>query len=386
VRPDRRGVAGLLLGAAALLGVGRAPGQAGVRDVRFWSYPEYTRVVVELERLVETQVHRLPPDGRAGRPERLYLDLPDVWVGRDYADGIDVGDGLLRALRLGQNTLKTARLVIDLERYDRHRLLVLSAPPRVVVDVYGGRAAPPGAPAPRLRSAGLRPVRSVVIDPGHGGRDPGATARSGLREKDVVLRLARALRPRLEAGGLQVRLTREDDRTLELEERTAFAEGVGGDLFVSLHANAAPNRRLRGVETYYLDKSHARHTIRVAAHENGISPGELDSLQRTLAGFRISELSGHSERLARTVHGELVSGLRRRFGSLDDLGVKRGPFFVLFLSNLPSILVEVGFLTHPEEARRLGDAAYLAALADEIAQGILRYRDASLPVVAERRG
>jgi N-acetylmuramoyl-L-alanine amidase len=357
-----------------------------VRDVRFWSYPEYTRVVLELERLVETRVHRLPPDGRAGRPERLYLDLPDVWVGRDYEGGIEVGDGLLRALRLGQNTERTARLVIDLERYERHRLLVLGSPPRVVVDVYGPRAGPRGGSAARSLSSALRPVRTVVIDPGHGGRDPGAASRSGLREKDVVLRLARALRPRLEARGFAVRLTREDDRTLALEERTAFAEGVGGDLFVSLHANAAPSRRLRGVETYYLDKSHERHTVRVAAHENGISPGELDSLQRTLAGFRISELSGHSERLARSVHREIVTGLRRRFGALDDLGVKRGPFFVLYLSNLPSVLVEIGFLTHPEESRRLADPRYLEALADEIAEGIGRYREASLPVVAERRG
>lgn len=377
----RRAFLALLL--PLLLGVTRPPGLGDVSDVRHWSYDEYTRVVVELDRLVDTEVRRLPADGSSGRPERLYLDLPGVWVGRAYSDAIPVGDGLLRGIRLGQNTLRTTRLVIDLERYERHRLLILSSPPRVVVDVYGQRARPRHA-GPRLHPA-ERPVRRVVLDPGHGGRDPGAISRSGQREKDVVLRLALALRPRLVARGFEVVLTRDSDRTLELEERTALAEGVGGDLFVSLHANAAPSHRLRGIETYYLDKSHERHTVRVAAHENGISAAELDSLQRTVAGFRISEVSERSEQLARSVHRSMLDGMRNRFGQVNDLGIKKGPFFVLYLSDLPSILVEIGFLTHPEEERRLREPAYLNALADEIADGIVAYRELSPPVVAERR-
>lgn len=374
----------VLLLVPLLLGVERPPGLRNVADVRHWSYDEYTRVVVELEELVSTSVRRLPPDGKSGRPERLYLDLPGVWVGRSYAEAIPVSDGLLRGIRLGQNTLRTTRLVIDLERYDHHRLMILSAPPRVVVDVYGRRAVDPRAPhGLRPLPVGMRPVRTVVLDPGHGGRDPGATSPSGLREKDVVLQLARALRPRLEARGFRVVSTRDSDRSLELEERTAIAEGVGGDVFVSLHANAAPNRRLRGIETYYLDKSHERHTVRVAAHENGISETELDSLQRTVAGFRVSEVSDHSERLAGSVHRQVVAGMRKRYGKVDDLGVKRGPFFVLYLSNLPAILVEIGFLTNSKEERRLKEPAYLKALAEEIADGIAGYR-MSAPVVAER--
>jgi N-acetylmuramoyl-L-alanine amidase len=373
----------MLLLLPLLLGVKRPPNLGDVAEVRHWSYDEYTRVVVELDRLVETEVRRLPADGSTGRPERLYLDLPEVWVGRTFSDAIPVGDGLLRGIRLGQNTLRTTRLVIDLERYERHRLLILSSPPRVVVDVYGERSGPRQA-GPRLPLA-QRPVRRIVLDPGHGGRDPGATSRSGQREKDVVLRLALALRPRLVAHGFEVVLTRDADRTLELEERTALAEGVRGDLFVSLHANAAPSRRLHGIETYYLDKSHERHTVRVAAHENGISAAELDSLQRTVAGFRISEVSERSEQLARSVHGSMLHGMQERFDDVTDLGIKKGPFFVLYLSNVPSILVEIGFLTHPKEERRLKEPAYLNALADEIADGIVAYRKLSPPVMAERR-
>ena len=379
--------------AVALLGTGclgatQAKQSAHVTDVRYWSYADYTRVVVELDGLVTTEVHRLAEDPGHERPPRLYLDLPGVWVGRQYGEPIPVKDGLLRGIRLGQNTLEATRVVIDLERYDRHRLLLLNGPPRVVVDVYGRRGGVARAPAresgtSRLPVA-LRPVRTVVLDPGHGGRDPGATT-AGLREKDVTLALARRVRPRLAARGLEVLLTRDSDRTVELEERTAFAEGEGADLFVSLHVNAAPRRSLRGIETYYLDRSHERHTVRVAAHENGISPAQLDSLQRTLASFRISELSQHSERLATALHQELVGGMRRRFGGVNDLGIKRGPFFVLFLSNLPSVLVEVGFLSNPDEARRLADPGYLDALAEEIAAGIVRYRDLAAPVVAEHR-
>ena len=379
--------------ALALLATGCLAGaparvNGGVTDVRYWSYADYTRVVVELDELVPTDVRRLAADPGHERPARLYLDLPGVWVGRKYEEPIPVKDGLLRGIRLGQNTLEATRVVIDLDRYDRHRLLLLTGPPRVVVDVYGRRSSAAHAPAPapgatRLPVA-LRPVRMVVLDPGHGGRDPGAIT-PGLREKDVTLALAHRVRPLLAARGLEVLLTRDGDRTVELEERTAFAEGEGADLFVSLHVNAAPRRSLRGIETYYLDRSHERHTVRVAAHENGISPAQLDSLQRTVAGFRISEVSEHSARLAKAVHRELVGGMQQRYGGVNDLGIKKGPFFVLFLSNLPSVLVEVGFLTNPDEAKRLADSRYLDALAGEIAAGIVRYRDLTAPVLAGRR-
>jgi N-acetylmuramoyl-L-alanine amidase len=373
----------LLLALPALLGVDRPRGLGDVTKVQHWSYAGYTRVVVETSRAVRTQVERLAADPASGRPERLYLDLEGVWVGTRFDAPIPVGDGLLRAVRVGQNTLSRTRIVIDLERYDRHRLLHLSSPPRVVVDVFGDRrgAAPPGRRggasdpgAPRL-APDLRALRTVVVDAGHGGRDPGARGRGGIVEKHVTLRIARALRRRLEAEGLRVVLTRDGDRSLGLEERTALAEGVGGDLFISLHANAAPRGELQGIETYYLDKSHERHNLRVAAHENGVPPAALDPLQRTLAALRASETSDQSAALAAAVHGELVRGLRGRYREVDDLGVKTGPFYVLFLASMPSILVEAGFLTHPVEARRLASADYAELVAARIARGVLRYRD-----------
>jgi N-acetylmuramoyl-L-alanine amidase len=372
----------LLLALPCLLGVERPEGLGDVTDVRFWSYPAYTRVVVELSREARAELHRLPPDPGARRKERLYVDLDGVWVGRRYADPIPVDDGLLQGVRLGQNTLRRVRVVLDLERYERHRVLHLSDPERVVIDIFGARGSDDAAP--RL-PIGWRSAETVVIDPGHGGQDPGALGVGGLREKDVTLRLARLLRPRLEEQGFRVVLTRDGDRTLSLEERTAIAEGAGGDLFVSLHANAARRRAARGIETYYLDEGYERHTVTVAARENGIDRRRVDSLQRTLAALRVAEARPHSAQLAEFVQREMVEGARRLHTDTEDLGVKQGPFYVLFLSSMPSVLIETGFLTNPVEARRLRDRDYLGALADEIAEALALYRATSRPTFASRQ-
>lgn len=379
----RAKLAVLALASLALLGAKRPPGLGNVTEVRHWSYADYTRVVIELDRRVSTEVKRLSANSRVGRPERLYLDLPEIWVGRSFSEGLPIGDGLLTGIRLGQNTLRNARVVIDLERYQSHRLLFLSHPERVVIDVYGARKAggrAPGGSAPRdapsapgggLR-AGLRPVQTVVIDPGHGGKDPGAIGVGGLREKDVTLSVARTLGKRLAARGLKVVYTRTDDRWLSLEARTASAESVDGDVFISVHANAAPRRSVHGVETYYLDENHERHALNLAARENGIPRGQVNVLQQTLAKLHMEEISPHSRRLARAVQSQIVLGLPKGRRP-QDLGVKKGPFYVLFLSNMPAILVEVGFLTNRTEAKRLRDARYLDSLAGQIASGVQRY-------------
>ena len=379
----------LVLAALGLLGTKRPAGLGDVVEVRHWSYRDYTRVVVEFTRpvTVEGPVQHLRADGRARRPERLYLDLNGLWVGRRYLEAITVRDGLLRGIRLGQYTLKTTRLVLDLERYDRYRLIELTHPHRVVVDVYGERGRGETLRWPERRENGrpgygrlpmpIRPLRTVVIDPGHGGRDPGAIGVGGLREKDVTLRLAKALAPRLVARGFEVVSTRDGDRTISLEERTAIAESVRGDLLLSLHANAARRRSVRGIETYYLDENHERHTLTVAARENGITRSQVNELQETVAKLRVSEASDHSERVATMVQDRLVRGLPRRYRPVPDLGVKKGPFYVLFLANMPAILVEAGFLTNRQEARRLRDREYIEALAEQIAEGVARYRDAT---------
>jgi N-acetylmuramoyl-L-alanine amidase len=416
----RRGALSLALAAAALCApapFARAERPSDVRVIRHWSYPDFTRVAVEVTRPGEVTVKRLPADAAAGRPERLTLDLGGLWVGHHLDTPIPIGDGLLRGVRVGQWKSDTARVVIDLQRYDRHQVRTLSNPYRVLIDVYGTRGRPepaaPPAPAPALAAPpapveppavaaappsqapppkpavlppGMRPVRTVVIDAGHGGDDPGAIGAGGLREKDVTLAVALDLEERLRARGFEVVMTRRRDETLSLEARTALAEGVGGDVFVSIHVNAAQRRSAHGIETYYLDRAHERHALRVAARENGVPPNALDPLQRAVAGLKVSEVGASSATLAETVHGELIRGVRQAFGDVANLGVKRGPFHVLFLSNAPSILVEVGFLTHRGEARRLSSRWYRQVLAEHIARGLSEYRKQGAPLVAATGG
>ena len=361
-----------------LLGVDRPRGLGDVRDVRTWSHENFTRVVVELTRPVEAEVRQLGANREAGKPARLYVDLEGIWVGRDYSDGIEIGDGLLRGVRLGQNTLRTTRVVIDLERYEKHRLLTLRSPHRVVIDVYGPRSGSAmQRPSPSRPGLTMRQIRKVVIDPGHGGRDPGAIGIGGVRETDVNLKLAKRLASRLEARNFEVVMTRRDDRYLDLEQRTVLAESANGDLFVSVHCNASRRRGTRGIEIYYLDEDHERHSLDVAARENDVPRSELDTLQRTLAKLRVSETGARSKSLATAVHEDIVGELaaNRRTRSMPDLGVKKGPFYVLFLSSMPSILVESGFLTNREDARLLRSDPYLDMLAEGMARGLERYRD-----------
>lgn len=366
-----------LVGLAPLLvGVERPPGLGDVREVRTWSYSDYTRVVVELTdeiELPENGLVRLGANAGAGRPERLYLDVPGVWVGRRFESGIEVGDGLLDGVRLGQNTLQNTRLVIDLERYDRHRLFVLASPSRIVVDVYGERRRIREDPSGRLPTE-LRRVHTVVVDAGHGGRDPGATGIGGLREKDVNLDISRMLADRLKDRGFEVVLTRDDDRTLTLEERTAIAESSGGDVFVSIHANASGRSHTRGIEIYTLDANHERHSLDVAARENGVPAARLDPLQRALARIQAGEVASHSERLAGLVHENVIRGVQQRDRTLPDLGLKKGPFYVLFMSSMSAVLVETGFVTNRHDAKLLRSVQYQSLLAEQIAEGVDDYR------------
>ena len=379
----------LALSVPFLIAVDRPKGLGDVSEVRSWSYDDYTRVVLELDRDVEIPedgLQRLAANPSAGRPDRLYLDVPGIWVGKRFDSGIPVGDGLLEAVRLGQNTLRKTRLVIDLERYDHHRVFTLSNPPRIVVDVYGDRK--PGmttSPTGRL-SASLRRVHTIVVDPGHGGRDPGATGVGGVREKDVNLIIAKHLAEQLRAREFEVVLTRERDRTVDLEERTAIAESASGDVFISIHANASRRSKARGLEIYTLDANHERHNLDVASRENGVPAAKLDALQRAVARLRADEAASSSEQLAGLVHRNLIEAVRKQKRGLPDLGLKKGPFYVLFMSSMPSVLVETGFLTNKRDAKLLTNDRFQRRVAIEIADGVENYREqVELGLVASNR-
>lgn len=247
--------------------------------------------------------------------------------------------------------------------------LVATAPP-----VTLKASLPPAAPpARRLR---------VMIDPGHGGRDPGALGTGGLAEKDLVLDVSRLLAERLGADpGLEVALTRRDDRFLSLEERTGLANAFDADVFVSIHGNASPNRATHGIEVYYLNNTDNRGTLRLAAMENGLrwDPNdgslakEIPDVSYIVSDLRQTYKVQESRLLAQRLGDAMVSRLGAGYDRIPQAAILEGPFYVLVGAYMPCVLVELSFLTNPVDGARLETAAYREALAQGIAEGIRRY-------------
>ena len=365
------------LAAVSLAAGNRPPGLGDVTEIRVHAHTAYTRITIELSRQVTYQTHEIED------PRRLYIDIEDTWLGKELREPRSArSTAPVRLVRGGQNTLRRARVVLELSGDDHgYRTFQLENPFRIVTDVYTGASRPPA-----VASGGdfdERPVRRVVIDPGHGGKDPGAT-RGRVREKDVVLRISKELRARLQRHGFEVHMTRDSDVFLPVSARPARANRAKADLFISIHVNASPNRKTQGVETYLLDTRYDRQTARVAARENGTTVARLSDLDMIVASLRLGYTERYAARLAEDVQTSLVKRLRNGHRATGDLGVKRGPFLVLFQADMPAILVEVGFITNKSEARRLKTRGFARAVADGIAGGVVRYRDRHARMVAGR--
>jgi N-acetylmuramoyl-L-alanine amidase len=369
-----------------------------VQDVRHWSNPNYTRVVVYLDRETD-YVHRLlKKDPVIDKPPRLYVDLSNATMGEGKQKNIPINDDLLSDARAARYTLDSVRVVMDIKSFDTYKVFSLRDPFRIVVDVWGkngapaaaqgqdpetaetprgsaldrGRKIPRGALAKQLALG----VRRIVVDPGHGGKDFGAPGFTpGIHEKDVVLeiskRVARKIREEL---NLEAVMTRSDDRYLTLEERTAFANTRGADLFVSIHTNASRDPRAFGTETYFLNLATDDESIRVAAMENATSTKNISDLSSILSDLLKNAKINESSRLAEMVQYALVKNLSRRgYDRVKDKGVKQAPFYVLLGARMPSILVETAFISNRDECRLLTTPAYQEHLAESIVQGLRGY-------------
>lgn len=224
-------------------------------------------------------------------------------------------------------------------------------------------------------SRGSAPL--VVIDAGHGGKDSGAKSPHGrLHEKDVNLTIARHVKIILvNRFKYRVVMTRKDDTFIPLKERSEIANNRNADLFVSIHANAAKRKSAHGIETYFLGTTNNDRALETAARENGelVQSVKDDQVQEILASLITTTKINDSSRLAGTVQENLFRSSRKKFRELKNLGVKEGPFYVLHGADMPSILVEVGFLTNRKESRMLSKPAYLYRLASSIAEGIHKY-------------
>ncbi|MCY1041581.1 N-acetylmuramoyl-L-alanine amidase [Corallococcus sp. bb12-1] len=213
-------------------------------------------------------------------------------------------------------------------------------------------------------------VRRVVIDPGHGGHDSGAVGKEGTLEKEVALAISKKVADGLREKGLEVVLTRDDDTFIRLEDRAKLANEAHGDLFISVHCNSAATHKLRGIETYTLNTSADRYSIRLAARENASSEKGISDLQFILADLATKANTEESSRLAKSVQHSMVTGLSTKYDGIKDLGHKEALFYVLLGAKMPAILVETSFLSHVEEEKRLASERYQDEVAKNIVLGV----------------
>lgn len=345
------------------------PGKIEVKNIRYWSTPDYIRVVIDLSEPVEFSKNRIL------NPDRLYFDLMNTMIAKEVKTILPVGDGILKVVRAGQFKPDIVRVVLDLEEIADYNAFVLDDPARFVIDVYGKEKV--------KKPDTVIAKRRIVIDAGHGGHDPGAVGPRGLYEKDVVLDIALKLRKILSSDPLnEVFLTRETDVFIPLEERIVIANKKNADFFVSIHANASPGRQARGIETYLLNWTDNEEANKVAARENQISLKKMKVMNRKMQMDDLdiikSDLLRQNKRdesikLAHYIQKSMVSTLDNGNKDTLDLGVKQALFYVLFGARMPSVLVEVSFISNPEEEKLLSKDSYKKQIAEAIAEGLNKY-------------
>ena len=397
-----------------------APAAAGelttLNAIRREVLPDALRITLELGREAVFYEERL--DG----PPRVFVDLHDTQaVGALRNATIPFQGDVVRRARVGQQADNRTRVVFDLQGAGRYSVYSLYNPYRVVIDFErlppadpetmlaaqeaktepaparaestAARAAAPAQPATEpdatpptaatanaaggfslSRQLGLGIAR-IVIDPGHGGRDPGAQVR-GLNEAELVLDIAIRLERLLaKEPGVEVVMTRRTNAYVALEERTAIANRSGADLFLSIHANASSNARVRGFETYFLNFASDPEAEALAARENAGSARTMRNLPDIVEAIALNNKIDESRDFASMVQGSMQERLRKADRTARDLGVKQAPFMVLIGATMPSVLAEVSFLTNRDEAALLRSQTYRQQIAEALLAGVMKYQN-----------
>lgn len=359
-----------------------------VSGIRYWSNPSYTRIVVDADYSTLYKEHLLKEDPSLKKPPRLYIDLSNSILSQDIKKAIPIDDNLLSGVRAGQYRKDTVRVVIDIKSFQSYKIFPLREPFRIVIDVWGDTPKTmaksfqgpdfPGSdklPAGALAKQLALGVGRVVIDPGHGGKDPGALgSMKNVHEKDITLAIAKKLAKMLrEEVNCEVILTRNNDRYLALEERTAFANTKSADLFISIHANAHRNQDVYGMETFYLNLATDDDAIRVAAMENATSAKNISDLHSILSDLMQNAKINESSRLAAFVQESMYGDMKKKYSNIKNNGVKQAPFYVLLGAQMPAILIETSFISNLRECKRLTDPNYQNHLCGSIVKGVKAY-------------
>jgi N-acetylmuramoyl-L-alanine amidase len=395
---------------------------AALTGIRREVLPDVLRITLELEREVPFYDERL--DG----PSRVFIDLQNARAIDALKDAtIPYTDDVVKQIRVGRQIDARTRVVLDLTTARPYSVYALYNPYRIVIDferpttplpfvppldstvipapitsAAASKVAPvapaidlPVAPIPPAtnvaggfslsRQLGLGIAR-IVIDPGHGGRDPGAKVK-GLTESNLVLDVALRLEKLLKKQkNVEVVLTRRTNAFIALEERTAIANKSGADLFLSIHANASGMASVHGIETYFLNFAPNPEAEAIAARENAGSSRSMRHLPDIVQAIALNNKIDESRDFATIVQSTLYERLRKANRNLRNLGVKQAPFMVLIGATMPSILAEISFLTNEQEGKLLKTDKYRQQIADALLAGIMRYQGSlkKTPVVASR--
>ncbi|MDZ4759736.1 MAG: N-acetylmuramoyl-L-alanine amidase [Alphaproteobacteria bacterium] len=386
----------VVLGAFALLPAkALAEPVARILSVRFVEDDSRTRIVIESDIPLKYNVFSI-----ASGDMRIVLDLPRVrWSlnGLTAESGRGKADGLVSGYRYAQNTATTSRLVLDLARPaivardfvltpaggERHRI-VMDLESTSAETFARSAALDPSGVRPGPREAPGKPM--IVIDPGHGGKDPGASSADGTREKDVTLQIAMALRDELlQSKSYDVALTRSTDAFIELEERVTTARDLGADLFISLHADAGGNSEVRGASVYTLSPEGEKRAEAARQSNDWVLDVETDSsrpaeVNQILADLVQRETKNQSARFAQALVPALAEA---GWPALQNTHRKKG-FFVLLSPDVPAVLLEMGFITNAGDEAMLTSERKRRKLVAGVGRAIDGFFDAESRVLAQR--
>lgn len=383
----RRQLLNLILASAALALPFNASA-AQIRNARLWRSDEKLRLVFDLSGPVRYKTFSL------SAPERLIIDVSGASLEGDF-NQLALGNTVIRSIRSGRFAQGDTRIVLDLSAPVRLNSFLL--PPqggqgnRLVLDLVSASQATPTPKVPRETPQNrAHPQRDiiVVVDPGHGGKDPGAVGAKGEREKDVVLSIARLLAKRLKKEkGFDVKLVRNDDFFVPLRKRVEIARRHKADMFISVHADAAPRLTASGASVYCLSEGGATSaTARfMAQRENGAdllgatSLLNLKDKDPMLAGV-ILDMSMNATIAASLQLGSTILGSLAGITTLHQKRVEQAGFAVLKSPDVPSILVETGFISNARDSQRLVTARHQQAVADGLFEGLQRYFQKNPPV------
>ena len=410
------------------------------KKVRYFKSENYARVVLDLSKMVN---YRVTPEKGSNT---ITIDLVGTGLGKNVAGTRKPSTGPVRSVTVSAIKGGIKRVSIALKHKSSFTTMELSNPPRIVLDftskeqrsgsllakkspdgstltksansngkgsgllkpappkdhpglMDAGLLAPPKSKkakkrtVPVMRAALSRPsygIKTIVIDPGHGGKDPGAVGAGRLKEKDVVLDIGKRLRRILRREcNCRVLMTREKDVFIPLEARTAKANTVNADLFISIHVNANNSRRVTGAETYFLSPARDRMSMNTAARENSMKPNsdsqDMNDLAFILSDMKNTDKINESSRMAGKIQKALVARVSQKY-KLRNNGVKRGMFYVLHGARMPSVLVEAAFITNGKEERKLRSGKFREYLAQGIADGVKNFiRDSGVTVARRVR-